>query len=407
MTNPLRRPVFAWFFAGRLTSLLGSSMAPVALVFAVLDASTGPNDLGIVLAANLIPHLLLLLVGGATADRFSRRTVLAIANVGSAVTQGAVATILLTDTYSLAAIAGLEFANGALAAFTTPALRGIVPELVGVDQLLKANALLASTRNASRIIGPSAAGLLVAAAGSGLALAFDAASYAVAAICLLHLDRSAKAPTAPTSLWRDIREGWSYFRSVRWLWPVSLAFFVVNLVQTGPWQILGPQIVSQHSGPQGWGLILSARAIGLLAMSVLAYRLVVRYYLRVTLLASVVAAVPLLGLGVGLPLGWLAVAAIIGGVGSCAAAVTWDTALQEHVPANKLSRVASLDDLLSYAAIPLGQLVAAPLARSFGAQTVCLVAALVWMVATVIPLAHRSVRNLGHPGAVQSAAGAS
>ena len=68
MTSPLRRRAFAWFFAGHLTSQLGSSMAPVALTFAVLDASTGPNDLGVILAANLIPHLLLLLVGGASAD---------------------------------------------------------------------------------------------------------------------------------------------------------------------------------------------------------------------------------------------------------------------------------------------------------------------------------------------------
>jgi MFS family permease len=396
VTNPLRRPVFAWFFAGRFTSLLGSSMAPVALAFAVLDASNSPNDLGVVLAANLVPHLLLLLVGGATADRFSRRTVLVVANIGSALTQGAVAAVLLIGYYSLPLIAALEFANGALAAFTTPALRGIVPELVQVDQLQRANALLASTRNAIRILGPTAAGVLVAAAGSGPAIAVDAASYALAALCLLRLGRSTIAPTERSSLRRDIQQGWTYFRSVRWLWPVSLAFFVVNLVQTGPWQILGPLIVSQHGGPQGWGLVLSARAVGLLVMSLLMYRLVVPYQLRVTILASVVAAVPLLTLGTGLPTGWLIAAAVIGGIGSSAAAITWDTALQEHIPQDKLSRVASLDDLLSYAAIPLGQLAAGPLAGILGARTVCLISGSVWMTVTIVPLLNRSVRDLRH-----------
>jgi len=394
VTNPLRRPKFGWFFAGRITSLLGSSMAPVALAFAVLDASNSPNDLGVVLAANLVPHLLLLLVGGATADRFCRRTVLVVANIGSALTQGAVAAVLLTGHYSLPLITALEFANGVLAAFTTPALRGIVPELVEVDQLQQANALLASTRNAIRILGPTAAGVLVAAAGSGLAIAVDAASYALAAGCLLRLGRSTIAPTERGSLRRDIRTGWTYFRSVRWLWPVSLAFFVVNLVQTGPWQILGPLIVSQDSGPQGWGLVLSARAVGLLAMSVLMYRLVARYQLRVTILASIVAAVPLLGLGLGAHTGWLVVAAVIGGVGSSAAAITWDTALQEHIPRDKLSRVSSLDDLLSYAAIPLGQLAAGPLAAVLGARAICLIAGLVWMTVTVVPLLNQSVRDL-------------
>lgn len=165
-------------------------MAPVALAFAVLDASNSPSALGIVLAANLIPHLLLLLVGGASADRFSRRTVLVAANLGSALTQGAVAAILLTGAYSLPLIVGLEFANGAIAAFTTPALRGVVPELVDAGQLQKANALLGSARNATRIIGPTVAGVLVVGVGSGPAIAFDAATYLLAALFLLRLDAS-------------------------------------------------------------------------------------------------------------------------------------------------------------------------------------------------------------------------
>lgn len=371
-------------------------MAPVALAFAVLDASDHPADLGVVLAANLVPHLLLLLVGGATADRFSRRTVLVTANVGSALTQGAVAVILLTGNYSLALVAGLEFANGALAAFTTPALRGVVPELVTSGQLQKANALLGSARNATRIIGPTTAGVVVAAAGSGQAIAFDAITFVIAAGCLLRLPASKTTTAARTPLGRDIREGASYFRSVRWLWPVSLAFFVVNLVQTGPWQILAPQLVSQHGGPQVWGLVLSARAVGLLVMSVVMYRLVIRHALRITVLGGAVAAVPLLSLGLGLPTSGLIVAAVLGGACASASAITWDSTLQEHIPHNKLSRVASIDDLLSYAAIPVGQLAAGPLAATIGAPTVCLASALVCIAATSAALLNRSVRDLKH-----------
>jgi len=405
VTSPLRRPAFSWFFAGRLTSQLGSAMAPVALAFAVLDVSDRPPDLGTVLAANLVPHLLLLLVGGATADRFSRRTVLITANVGSALTQGAVAVILLTGNCSLALIAGLEFANGALAAFTTPALRGVVPKLVDRDQLQKANALLGSTRNATRIIGPTTAGVVVAAAGSGQAIAIEAITYAIAAGCLLRLDASKTTTAARTPVGRNIREGASYFRSVRWLWPVSLAFFVVNLVQTGPWQILAPHIVSQHGGPQVWGLVLSSRAVGLLVMSVVMYRLVIRYPLRVTILSGAMAAVPLLSLGLGQPTGVVIVAVVLGGACASASAITWDSTLQEHIPHDKLSRVASIDDLLSYAAIPVGQLAAAgPLAASIGAPTVCLACALVCTAATSAALLNRSVRDLEH-GEPQANAG--
>lgn len=260
---------------------------------------------------------------------------------------------------SLALIAGLEFANGALAAFTTPALRGVVPQLVDRDQLQKANALLGSTRNATRIVGPTTAGVVVAAAGSGQAIAIEAITYAIAAGCLLRLDASKTTTAARTPVGRNIREGASYFRSVRWLWPVSLAFFVVNLVQTGPWQILAPHIVSQHGGPQVWGPVLSSRAVGLLVMSVVMYRLVIRYPLRVTILGGAMAAVLLLSLGLGQPTGVVIVAVVLGGACASASAITWDSTLQEHIPHDKLSRVASIDDLLSYAAIPVGQLAAA------------------------------------------------
>ncbi|MEV4442020.1 MFS transporter, partial [Streptomyces sp. NPDC049577] len=217
---------FRRFFAGQLVSLLGSSMAPVALAFAVLDASgRRTGDLGVVLAARMVPLLVFLLIGGATADRLSRRTVLVAANLGSALTQGAVAALLLTGHYALLPVAGLELLNGILAAFTTPALRGLLPELVGKSRLRQANALLGSVRNATKILGPSASGLLVVAAGGGPALAFDALTYLVAAGCLARLPLAAGTPPRSASLLADIREGWAEFRRIRWVCAGTLSFF--------------------------------------------------------------------------------------------------------------------------------------------------------------------------------------
>lgn len=204
-TAPLTHTGFRVFLAARLVSLLGSSMAPVALAFAVLDASGSAGDLGVVLAAHMLPLLALLLVGGAVADRFPRRTVLVAANLGSALTQGAVAALLLTGHYSLPAVAGLELLNGALAAFTTPALRGVLPQLVDKSQLRQANSALATTRNLTKILGPGLGGLLVVAAGSGPAIAFDAATYLIAAGLFLRLPlagtASERARSAATSAW--------------------------------------------------------------------------------------------------------------------------------------------------------------------------------------------------------------
>ncbi|WP_084700363.1 MFS transporter [Streptacidiphilus anmyonensis] len=403
--SPLRRAGFRWFFAGQTVSLLGSSMAPVALAFAVLDASGRAGDLGIVLAVRMVPLLGFLLIGGAVADRLPRRAVLVVSNLGAALTQGAVATLLLTGHYALGTIAGLEFLNGLLSAFTTPALRGLVPELVPSDQLQRANALLGTVRNGSKVLGPSMSGLLVVATGGGAAIAIDAFSYLLAAGCLWRLPSRASTPpgsgadpagAARRHLARDLREGWSAFRGTGWLWPVTLAFCGLNLVQTGTWQILGPELTARAGSAATWGLLLSARGAGMLLMSSVLYRLYVRRLLAFSQLMSMLVGLPLLALGVRLPVPWLLVIAFVAGTGSAVSSIGWDTSLQEHVPRRLLSRVAAYDDLFSYIAIPIGQLSVGPASAAFGPYTATTVSGLASVAFAALPLTLRSVRRLPH-----------
>lgn len=397
----LQHTDFRWFFAGQLVTLLGSSMAPVALAFAVLDASGGTGDLGIVLAARMMPLLVFLLVGGAAADRLSRRTVLVVTNLGAALTQGGVAALLLTGHYALLPVAALEVLNGILAAFTSPALCGILPDLVARARLRQANALLGAVRNGTKIFGPGLSGVLVVVTGSGLALAFDAATCLLAAGCLARLPLATCAATPRRGgLLSDIRDGWREFGRIRWVWLGALSFFVINLVQTGTWQILGPALTQKISGKAMWGLVLSVRGIGLLVMSALMYRLVVGHLLRLGQLMSALGALPLLALGAHLNAPWLIAGAFLAGLGFAASGIGWDTSLQEHVPARVLSRVSSCNDLLSYLAIPVGQLCVGPLARTVGVFRVTMTAGIISVVASVIPLFFAEVRRLPHAQAV-------
>ncbi|MFE3455219.1 MFS transporter [Nonomuraea sp. NPDC059194] len=394
----MRLTDFRWFLSAQVVSLLGTSMAPVALAFGVLDASGSTSDLGVVLTVHMVPLLAFLLVGGAVADRLPRRTVLVAAHLGSALTQGGVAALLLTGRYALLPVAALGFLGGILAAFTTPALRSIVPQLVPGDRIRQANALLASARNTTKILGPSLSGITVAATGGGPAIAFDALTYLLAAGFLTRLSLTA-APTAPrpsSRMLADIRDGWTEFRRIRWVWTVSLCFCVINLVQVGAWQILGPVLTRQLSGEETWGFVLSARGVGMLVMSTLMYRLVVRHLLRLGQLMSALGALPLLALGAQLHDSWLIAAAFVAGLGSSAAAVGWETSLQEHVPAHVLSRVSSSDDLLSYIAIPIGQLGVGLLADRFGGFQVAATAGIIYAAAAVLPLTSAAVRRLPH-----------
>lgn len=388
---------FRWFFSGRLVSLLGSSMAPVALAFGVLDSTGSITDLGLVLAARMVPLLAFLLIGGATADRFSRKTVLVCANLGLTLTQGAVAGLVLSGHFSMPAVATLSVVDGVLTAFMTPALRGIVPQLVDKSHLRPANALLGSVRNATKLLGPSLSGILVVVVGSGPALAVDALSYLLAAGCLARLTLPASAPAKrSTPLLADIRAGWTEFRRIRWVWRVTLSFCVINLVQTGTWQVLGPSLTKQLSGEAVWGFVLSAQGAGMLVMSTLLHRLTVRHFLRLGLLMGALGALPFLVLGARADAGWLAGAAFVAGLGGSIAGISWDTSLQEHVPGDVLSRVTSYDDLLSYVAIPVGQLCVGPLAHAFGGFRVAMASGIVYALMALLPLASAAVRQLPH-----------
>jgi MFS family permease len=395
-TTPVRRLLhgrFGWFFAGRTIDMFGSSMTTVALSLAVLQASGRATDLGVVLAANIVPMLALLLVGGVLADRVSRRLLLIAANTVSAAAIGGVAVTLLTGRYQLPMIVALSLVAGAAGAFASPALRGIVPELVADTDLQRANALLAGSGHAVRTIAPTAAGLLTATAGGGWALAVDAGSYLLAAALFLRLPAGGRTPAAAPAMGRELLAGWRIFRSLRWVVVASVSFAVVNAVNVGPWNVLGPMLVSDQGGPLGWGAVLSVRAAGLLLMSVVAVRLVFRRPLRTGRLFGVLPALPLLALGFsGEP--WIvAAAAFLGGLGFTISAITWDTALQTRVPRDALSRVSAFDDLFSFIAIPLSQVATAPLAAALGAGRLALLCGVAYLIAALVPLLSRVTRQ--------------
>jgi MFS family permease len=389
----LLRGRFGWFFVGRTVDLAGSSMTTVALALAVLQASGRAADLGVVLAASMIPTLVLLLVGGAVADRVSRRTVLIVTNLATAAVMAVMAVVLITDHYDLVVIAGLAVIGGAVSAFSQPALRGIVPELVARHDLQRANALVASSQNTVRILGPMAASVLVATAGGGWALAADAASYLLAAAAFTRIPRTSRPPAANRPLWRDLADGWSVLRSMRWVVIMITSFALVNAVNVGPWNVLGPLVVSGHDGAVGWGTVQTVRAIGLLLMSVVAVRIVLRRPLRDGRIWGTLAGLPLLAIGLSGNTWIVAAAAFVGGLGFTVAAITWESTLQTAVPEESLSRVAAYDDLLSYLAIPLSQLAVGPLAATYGAKEASIACGIAFVVVCLLPLLSREIRD--------------
>lgn len=384
---------FLFFFIGRTVDLAGSAMTPVVLALAVLQATDSVSHTGLVLAANVLPTLILMLIGGALADRLPRGRILTVTCTLSAVTQLAMAAVLWAQSFNLVFMTVLAAISGMIGAFSSPALRGIVPDLVAEEDIQSANAALATSKNAAKILGPTVAGVLVAFIGGGWALVIDAATFVIAAIFFSRLP-GFTAPGRRSGLAADIQDGLKAFSKMRWVWTLSLSYALINLLVIGPWQVLGPAIVRLDHSVAIWGLILSVRAAGLLISSLILLKLRFKNPLVAGLTLGALTGLPLLALGMSLPITILFATAFISSFGMAAAGVTYDSALQSRVPRQELSRVASIDDLLSFATVPLSQALVGPVAGFVGAQELLLFCGVGVIALHLLPLLVRDVRHV-------------
>lgn len=391
---PLSDRRFRFFFASRAVSLWGSTMAPVALAFAVLAIEDSASALGQVLAARSIPMVLFLLLGGVIADRLGRRLVIQVSNVVAVLSQATAAGLVITGHAELWQLVVIEAVNGTAAAASLPAMEGMVPQLVPRAQLQQANALLSMVRGALFAIGPTTAALLVVTVGPGWALAVDAATWLVALVLLTAVRVPHRAPDAGSGVVQDLREGWVLFRSTTWLWVVVLAFGALNAIMAGAWHTLGPGVAKDTIGITGWGYVLSAQAVGLILTGAVLLRVSIRYPLRAGMVGCLAFAAPLLMLGLDPRLAPLVIGMFLAGAGIEVFGLGWSLAMQEKIPPDLLSRAYSYDMLGSMVAIPVGQLSVGPLAEALGDRDVLVASGIGYAAICLLTLASPAVRNL-------------
>jgi MFS family permease len=387
---------FRQLFFGRSISLLGSAFAPVALAFAVIDELDGtPSQLGLVLAAIWVPQVIFILVGGVWADRLPRNLVMVGTDLLMAGTQGAVALLLLTGSARIWHLVALQVVRGIASAFFFPASTGLVPTVVSGARLQQANALLRLAQSGSAVMGAALAGIVVAAAGSGWALAFDAATFVVSAGFLVTIRLPSRERIEAPSFLRELREGWREFSSRTWLWAIVVQFLFVNGFGHSTVLVLGPVIAKERlGGATAWGVILAAEAAGFVLGGLIALRWKpARMLLVATLTIFLFIPEPLL-LAFAAPLVAVVAAAFVLGLGAETFGVLWDTTMQQQIPRDKLSRVYSYDALGSFVAIPIGLSIAGPVASLLGVEATLVLAAAVVFVPTVLVLLSRDVRTL-------------
>jgi MFS family permease len=362
----LRRRDFRLMLVGEGVSVLGDRMVAVALAFAVIHLGGSPAEVGLVLAGGWAPLVLTVLAGGVLADRTSRRAVMVTADLVRIGSQGTMAVLLIGGTAEIWMLAALAGITGAATGFFNPAATGLLPQVVADEELQPANALLATAISGSEILGPALAGVLVAAAGAGWAIAVDAGTFAISALCLTRLRPRARGAREPSSFLADMREGWLAFRSYRWVWTVVAYFAVANLTWSA-WSALGPTVAARDLGGAAvWGTILAAVGIGALAGSIVATRARPRRPLLLVALMEGLFGLPLLFLAAGAPAALLACTAFLSGIALMLGNSVWESTLQRHIPDEWLSRVSAYDWFGSFAFYPLGLAVWGLLAGAVG-----------------------------------------
>ncbi len=367
----LRDRDFAHFFAGYATSLLGTTMSALAVSFAVLDDGGTASDLGVVLAAGIVPQVLFMLGGGVLADRLGRRPVMLSADATRCAAQAALAGAVLAGHPALWVFVLLATVRGTGDAVFTPALSGLTVELAPRDDLVNANALLSAARSAAVVVGPSLAGVLVALAGPGTVIALDAASYAASVLALASLRLPAARTAAAHSYLQDLRDGWAEFRGRPWLVITTVQFTLFNLLTWGPYLLLGPVLSQDYLGGAGaWGAIMACYGGGSVLGAVAALGRNPRRPIVAATVATFGYGVPCALLALRAPVAAVAAGALVAGAGSALGGTFAAAAEQQQLPPGVLSRVSAFQAVAAFAFGPVAFAAAGPVAAVVGARTV-------------------------------------
>jgi MFS family permease len=385
---------FRLLWLGSGISTVGDMLVPVAIAFAVLGVGGSATDLGRVMAASVLARVLLTLVGGVWGDRLPRQVVMLVSDLVRAVSQGLIGLLLITgraDVWHLL-LGGLVY--GSAAAFFKPASTGLLPSVVSGERLQQANALMSLTRSAAFVAGPATAGVLVAAFGPGWVFVIDALTFVCSAVFLLMLPLPRALTAVRQRFVADLVDGWRELATRNWAWA-SIAFFSIFNLAIAQFFVLGPVVAERElGGASDWGFVMSGAGMGALLGSAFALRLRPEKPLRFGLSLSVLAALLPLTLARPFPAPVVATATLVGIAAITLGNTLWVTALQEHVPREALSRVAAYEWMGSELFMPLGYILAGPLAASLGLDATLWAAGAVLAISSLAVVSVPSVRSL-------------
>jgi MFS family permease len=385
---------FRLLLADRLLAPAAYAFSLVGVSFAVLDATGSTAELSYVLAAQILPSLIFTVVGGVIADRIRPQLVIIAGNLMIALGEGTFGILVLTGHPALWQMISLEIVTGTGMAIFYPASQALTPRLVPASLLQQASAVSRLAMNSGQMGGAVLAGFAVAVLGPGWALVTCGTGMIGTVPLMLSLRVRAHDGIHDSGMLRDLRDGWSEFRSHTWLWTIVAQFGVILMVWYGAFQVLGPVVAREHlGGAAAWGAITAAESVGLIVGGFISLRFTPRRpMLFVVLIGGAIALSPL-SLAMPWPLPVICLASLCLGITMEIMMIQWTVALARNIPPRKLARVSSYDALGSVMAMPLGAVVAGPIAAAAGVSATEYGAAGLILLASLLALIPRDIRR--------------
>lgn len=369
---PLSNPNFRLLLIGQTTSSLGGAMVPIALSFAILGDGGTALDIGLVFGTVAVAELVLFLVAGVAAARYSRRMVMVVADIVRGASQLALAALFIAGSAPIVAVCACAAVQGVAGSFFMPAETALLPAVVEPQELHQANGISQIASSAAGVLGPAVAGVLVVTIGGGWAIGINGVSYLINAALLSRIRARESEPvhSATAGMLSQIREGWTAFVAIDWYLTIACAWSVLQ-VFLGVYFAVGP-VVAKHylGGPGAWAAILTVGGIGSAVGGAAILRVEPRRPLMTAMLVLIPFCVMPLAGALTLPVPVLCALSAVASLGALLTLTLFDTVVQRVVAPEVLGRVFAIDLSLSQIGLPIGLFLGGILEPVLGARTV-------------------------------------
>ena len=359
---------FLTVLVGQGISSLGDAITNTALPLLVLSITGSGFVMGVVNVLSTLPDLLVGLFAGAYADRWERRRMMFVADLGRAVLTALIPISVWLEGPTIPLILLVTFPMNVLRVLWLAAYTASVPGLVGRSQVARASGIFEAVFNVGWIIGPAIAGLLTATIGPGPTIALDALTFLASAVAILFIRRPLRADRPEqTHLLADIREGIRFVAHEPTLRAVLALWTTTSIITAGlTTALIFYLTIDRDLGAGVVGLSLSAFAVGSLAGSLAAARLAFKPVGRVMLIGAVGIGASLLVVAAGASVPVIVAVSLFAGVLNTNVLVAYITLRTMLAPDALLGRVGATARTLSVGLMPVGALVTGILLDAIG-----------------------------------------